>query len=139
MKSHAPRRQRWLRQALLVGVVYFLVGKLFALPADDVRAWRLAAWVVSATVYSAHIGYEYWRMGNSPRSTVLHVSAAVAVGALGLAVAATVNSWLTPSTNQPSQFLLSLVAWPALTALPAFIVAFFAGAVLARFRPPSPV
>lgn len=136
MSRYASRRQPWLRQALLVGLVYFLVGKLFALPADNVRAWRLAAWAISAAVYAAHIGYEYWRMGNPPRSTALHVSAAVAVGAFGLAVAATVNSWVTPSTNQPWQFLLALVAWPALTALPAFLVALFAGVVLAKFRPP---
>lgn len=136
---NTSRRQPWLRQALLIGVAYLLIGRLFALPADNVRAWRLAAWVISAAVYAAHIGYEYWRLGNPPRSTAFHVATAVAVGAFGLAVAATVNSWLTPSTNQPWQFLLALVVWPTLTALPAFLGAFFASAVLARYRRPPPV
>ena len=44
--SASPNRA-WILAALLVGVVYFLIGRGFALSADHVRAWRLAAWVVS--------------------------------------------------------------------------------------------
>jgi hypothetical protein len=132
---NALRRQPWFLTALLVGVVYFLVGELFALPTNDVRAWRLAAWLVSAVVYTAHLGYEYFGLGNSPRSTAVHAATAVAVGAFALAVAATVHSWLVPSTTPSVQFLLALVVWPAVTALPAFLVAYVAVAVLARLRP----
>jgi len=131
----ASHRQSWFLTALLVGVVYFLIGKLFALPTDHVRAWRLAAWIASGAVYTAHMGYEYFRLGNSPRSTALHAAAAVAIGAFGLALAATVHSWFVPSSSQPWQFLLALVVWPAVSALPAFLVAYVAVAVLARLRP----
>lgn len=131
-----PRRKPWIRPALLVGCMYVLVGRLFALPVNDVRAWRLAAWVVSAAIYAAHLGYEWWRLGNSPRSTALHLSAAVAAGAFGLAAAATLHSWLAPSASQPWQFLLALVAWPAGTAPPAFLVAWFASTILTRLHPP---
>ena len=41
-------RQAWRRAAVLVGVAYFLIGKVFALPANDLRFWRLAAWVADA-------------------------------------------------------------------------------------------
>ena len=58
---NASRRQLWFLTALLVGVVYFLIGELFALPTIYVRAWRLAAWLASAAVYVAHIGYEHFR------------------------------------------------------------------------------
>jgi hypothetical protein len=129
------RHQPWFLTALLVGAVYFLIGKLFALPTDHVQAWRLAAWVASAAVFAAHLGYEYFRLGNSPRSTALHAAIAVSVGAFGLAVAATVHSWLVPSTTPPVRFLLALIVWPAVTALPAFLVAYVAIAVLARLRP----
>ena len=129
------RHQHWFLTALLVGVVYFLIGRLFALPTDHLRAWRLAAWVASAAVYAAQLVYEYFRLGNSPRSTALHAATAVAVGGFGLALAATVHSWLVPSTTPPAQFLLALIVWPAATEIPAFLVAYVAVAVLARLWP----
>ena len=129
----ASRRQAWVRAALLVGVVYFLIGRVFALPADHVQAWRLAAWVVSGGVYAAHIGYERFRLRNSPRLAAAHVALAVAIGAVGLAVAGMIHSLSTTSAIRPA-WLLALVIWPAVTAVPAFLVALVAGAVLARLR-----
>jgi hypothetical protein len=125
------RRQAWVRAALLVGVVYLLIGRLFALPTDHVRVWRLAAWVVSGAAYAAHIGYEHFRLRNSPRVTALHVALAVAIGAIGLAVAGMMHSLSTTSVIRPA-WLLALVIWPAVTAVPALLVALVAGAVLAR-------
>jgi hypothetical protein len=94
--------------------------------------WRLAAWVVSAAVYAAHIGYEHFRLGNSPRATALHAALAVAVGAFLLAVAATVRAVTVPSHAPYRQYLLALVAWPLVTAVPAFLVALAVAALLAR-------
>jgi hypothetical protein len=127
----ASRHQTWVAAALLVGVVYSLVGIVFALPANHVNAWRLAAWMVSGGVYAAHIGYEQLRLRNSPRLTALHVALAVAIGAFGLAVAASVHELLTASHYRLS-LLLALVVWPIITALPAFLVAFAAGTALTR-------
>ena len=125
--------QPWLRAAILVGVVYALVGIAFAVPATHVQAWRLAAWVVSAIAYAAHIAYEHFRLRNSPLSAALHVGLAVALGALGLAVGANIHSLSTGSTDQHRQLLLlSLAIWPLITALPAFLVALGMSAVLAR-------
>ena len=76
----ASRRQLWVRAALLLGAVYFLIGRVFALPSDHVHEWRLAAWMVSGVAYAAHIGYEHFRLRNSPRLTALHVAVAVAIG-----------------------------------------------------------
>ncbi len=129
----ASPRQPWVRAALLVGVVYFLIGRLFAGPANHVHAWRLAAWVVSGAVYAAHIGYEHFRLRHSPRSTALHAALAVAIGAFALAAAGALHSLLATSVIRPS-WLLALVVWPLATALPAFVVALVAGAALARLR-----
>ena len=129
------RRQLWFLTALVVGVVYFLIGKLFALPASHVQAWRLAAWLASAAVYAVHLGYEHFRLSNSPRSAAFHVATAVAIGAFGLALAATVHSWVVPSTTPFARFLLALVLWPAITALPAFLATWVALAVLRRLWP----
>jgi hypothetical protein len=128
----ASRRRSWIGTALLLGVVYSLIGILFALPADHVREWRLAAWMVSGAAYAAHIGYEHLRLRNSPRQTALHVTVGVAIGAFGLAVAATVHELLTASHYRLS-LLLALVLWPIITALPAFLVALAAGTLLKRF------
>ena len=129
----ASRHQPWVRAALLVGVVYFLIGRVFAVPADHVRAWRLAARLVSGVAYASHIGYEHFRLRNSPRLTALHAALAVAIGAIGLALAGMIHSVATASAISPS-WLLALVVWPAATAVPAFLVALGAGAVLARLR-----
>jgi hypothetical protein len=118
---------------VLLGSVYTLVGIVFAVPATHVQAWRLAAWIVSASGYTAHIAYERFRLRTSPGSAALHVALAVALGAFGLAVGANIHSLSTGSTNQHRHLLrLSLVIWPVITALPAFLVALGISAVLAR-------
>lgn len=40
---------------IFFGIGYALVGIVFALPATNVKVWRLAAWTVSAIGYAAHI------------------------------------------------------------------------------------
>src|SRR5437868_766304 len=126
-------RQSWVRTAVLLGIGYALVGIAFAVPATHMQAWRLAAWVVSAIGYAAHIAYERLRLQNSPGSAALHVALAVALGAFGLAVGANIHSLSTGSTGQQRELLLlSLGIWPVITALPAFLVALGINAILAR-------
>ena len=126
-------RHSWFGPAILIGVLYSVIGVTFALPSNQGRVWRLAAWVVSAAVYAAHIGYEQFRIGTSARATALHTALAVAVGAFGLAVAASVHELGVASSYRRS-LLLALVTWPMLTAIPAFGVALVAAGALARIR-----
>lgn len=120
-----------IRAVLLFGVVYFLVGRLFTLPTDNVHVWRLAAWLISGVAYTAHIAYEHFGLRNSPRMAALHTALAVAIGAIGLAIAGMIHSLSTPSGMKPA-WLLALVVWPAVTAIPAFLGALVATAVLTR-------
>jgi len=130
--SGSPR-QSWVRTAVFLGIGYALVGIVFAVPATHVQAWRLAAWVVSAIGYAAHIMYERFRLQNSPGPAARHIALAVALGGFGLAVGANVHSLIAGSSSQHRQLLrLSLVIWPLITALPAFAVAFVVNVVLAR-------
>ena len=127
---------------ILVGLFYALVGIVFAWPSEHVHLWRLAAWAVSAAAYAAHIGYECVRLRTAPRRAALRVAAAVAVGAFGLAVGANLHSLSAPSTAAHRQLLLiALAAWPAITAIPAFLVALAAAAILpllfSRLEPDS--
>ena len=66
-------RATWLRAAILFGLGYFLVGRLFAVPGEHARAWRWAAWVVSGIIYAIHFRYERVRPGNPPRAIALGV------------------------------------------------------------------
>ena len=136
----ASGHKRWLRAVILLGVVYLVAGITFgalagASASNQMRTtWRLAAWLTSAVGFAAHIWYELFRLRNSPFTTALHVSLAAALGAFALAVAANLHAQWTSSGNQ-RLLALALALWPALTAVPAFVVALATAAGLARMRP----
>jgi hypothetical protein len=131
-------RQSWVPAVVVLGIGYALVGILFAAPTTHIHAWRLAAWAVSGLGYVAHIAYERIRLRNSPSSAALHVALAVALGAFGLAVGANIHSLITGSTNQHQHLLLlSLGIWPAITALPAFLMALGMNALLVQITQAS--
>jgi len=126
------------RAMVLLGVFYCVVGLVSgslagrAASHQALVAWRWAAWVISAIAFGAHIVYEQVRLHTSPRITALHVSCAAGLGAFGLAVAANIHG-LTVSPGRPSLLMvLSLVIWPVMTAVAAFVVALVAAALFAR-------
>ena len=130
----ATNRKPWLRVVVLVGAVYLLVGIVFALPANHVRAWRLAEWVVSGAAYAIHVGYECLRLHNSSQSAARHVASAVALGALGLAVAANVHSIEVATSSEHQRLLfVALGVWPLITGVPAFLVGLGVCGLLVRF------
>lgn len=129
--TEASRRRAWFRSALLIGVVYGLIGRLFALPADDVQAWRVAAWVVSGAIYAAQIGYEHFRLRNAPRATALHVAVAVAIGTIALVAGGMLHDLTIASTIRPA-WVVALVVLPAVIAVPAFVGGLVAGSALRR-------
>ena len=112
--------------------MYPIVGVTFAIPANsavsnEVRfGWRLAAWLVSALTFAAHIAYEHFRERNLPLRAALHVAGAVAFGAFLLAV------WINVHGQHTTRALLALILFPAVTGLPAFVMALVTLAVLAR-------
>ena len=133
-----PRRKSWFGVAMLIGALYGIVGIVFALPSRQVHFWRLSAWVVSAALFAAHIGYEHFCNSASPIATALHAAMAVALGAFLLAVAATIHKMLVVTDAPYWRFLLALVLWPIITALPAFLVALAVSAALALFPTKRP-
>src|SRR4051812_29008137 len=129
-------RFRWLTTVLIVGAVYLVAGLVFAALAKSAGtqnarvAWRLTAWGISAVAFTAHIGYEQFRLRTSAAATALHAALAVAVGAFGLAVSANLHA---QATQQRFPQLM-LVLWPIATGIPAFLVAFSAAYLLSRTR-----
>ena len=115
------------------GVVYAAIGVGFAAPTTHVQFWRLAAWVVAAVVFAVQIGYEHVALRGRPIALAWHTAVGAAVGALGLAIFGPLRShWGTPTVRLA---LIVLVAWPVITGLPAFLVAFVTGSVLRRLFP----
>jgi len=136
---NALAHQRWLRTVIIVGVVYFIVNIAFAAFAgwsasNSMRVtWNRLGFLISAVAFAVHIGYEHFRLGHSPRITAAHASAAVALGAFALAVAANVHGlWV--GSSHPRLLVFALVAWPLLTIVPAFVVALVAAAGLGLRR-----
>src|SRR6266404_9528999 len=136
-------RERWFSTMILVGVLYLAVGIASAALAGAASStqmrtfWRLSAFVISAAVFAAHTAYEHFRLRNTARPTARHASVAVAFGALALALAANIHDLGSASGYRP-RMLIALVAWPLLTAVPAFIVALMVAAGLGAKRPGVP-
>lgn len=130
-------RQRWLGRAMLAGALYAVIGLLSAALAGAaassrmVSFWRVSAFVVSGVVFAAHLADEHFRLRSTPRPTAWHASLAVALGAFALAVAANIHDLGSAGGYRP-RILVALVAWPLLTAVPAFVVALALAAGLGR-------
>jgi hypothetical protein len=130
-----------VRIALFVGTMYVVVGLVFGELAGRAEsaqmrvAWRWAAWLVSGALFGAHILFEQVRLRSTPKIAALHVSAAAALGAFGLAVAANVHAYAASAHEHALMLALSLGIWPLMTALPAFVIALVAALLLSWVRP----
>ena len=121
---------------LLVGAAYVAasvgtasLSGVASFPAS-VKAWRLAAWLLSLAIFVTHFLVE--RNRRLPLTTVAaRVGIAVAVGAFGVAVLGPVRAhW--GDAGRMKLLLLSIVAWPVITGVPAFVVALIGGVALDR-------
>ena len=128
---HTSSRNAWGLATLAVGIGYCLIGRLFAIPGSHAKAWRLAAWLVSGLLFAAHIAFEHFRLRHPPRTMAFHTAVAVAIGALGLAIAGMIHSLSTTPGLRPT-WILALIGFPAVTAIPAFFAALVAGSLLSR-------
>ena len=125
---YSSTHQRWFRTTVVLGVVYLVINLAFGAFAswsvsNSMRVtWNRLAFLTSAVAFAAHISHEHFRLGNTARLTAWHTSLAVAFGAFGLALVANIHDLRSASGYRP-RMLIALVAWPVLTAVPAFIVA----------------
>lgn len=109
---------------LAAGLVFgALAGRAASLP--ERAGWRWAAWIVSGIAFTAHV-IAGLRGEAKPREAAARAAGAAALGAFGLAVAANIHAWHA-SARHPPLLALSLLIWPAMTALPAFLVALVVG------------
>jgi len=125
----------WLRAAIFFGIGYAVTSVVLALPSTHAQFWRLAAWGTAGILLAFHVVYERFRLGNAPLASALHIGLGAAIGGFGIAVAANAHSVLVEAPSRNVNLLrLSLVIWPIVTGLPAFLVALGLSAVLARRR-----
>jgi hypothetical protein len=126
-----------VRIAILFGVIYFVVGVAFPNPSEPGDAqfmWRLAAWATCAVAFATHIGLEHFRWRIAPGRTALHAASAVALGAFGLAAAANIHA-LSTGTGNRLLLGLSLIIWPVMTGVVAFVAAWVMAAMLGLVWP----
>ena len=122
-----PSRRVERLTVLVAGIVYVTIGVVTA----TLDAPRLVAWVLSGAVFLGHAIVARPRDGRSLVSAAMHVALGAAVGAFLLALVGPVRShWAEP--NHARLLLLSIVAWPLLTGLPAFAVALAVEHFIAR-------
>ena len=133
-------RPAWVPAALLAAVLYAVVGVVFSLLAGaaashrGVLLWRWAAFAISGGVFVAHILIEHLRRGPPAARTAWRIAVGVAGGGFGLALWANLHELGSAAGFRP-RMVIALVAWPVLTAVPAFLVALAAAAGIARVRP----
>jgi hypothetical protein len=120
---------RMVRASMLVvaSAGYVLAGTGTAVLAGSasspaaVKAWRLCAWLLSLVVFGFHFAGER-RCRTRPVSGAMYLASAVALGAVGVAALGPLRAhWSEPARLRLA--LLSIVAWPLLTGVPAFVVA----------------
>jgi hypothetical protein len=133
-------KARAIWAVLFVGLVYLLAAIVFGAlagraPSMHERvAWRWAAWGVSAIAFGSHIVYEQVWLRSTPSLTAVRVALAAGLGAFGLAAAANLHAMSVAPDKHSLLLGLSLVIWPIITALPAFVAALVAAVVFARLR-----
>ena len=93
-----------------------------------------AAWVISAAVFGAHVVHVSRRTHTSLVLGAAHVSLAVAAAAVILAALGLVRTLWGDPDRQTAAFF-SLLIWPAVTAVPAFVLALAGGVILRRVMP----
>jgi hypothetical protein len=124
---------------LLIGAVYFVFGVAFAAFArwsassSLHETWNRLGFLASAIAFALHIVYERFRLRTSALVTASHVAMAVALGAFALALSANIHGYRVGSSNQ-RLLAVALLGWPAITALPAFVVALITAAGLGLRR-----
>jgi len=97
----------------------FLAGS--ASSAAAVKAWRLGSWLFSLLIFGCHFAGER-RLRSGPVSSARILASAVALGACGVAALGPLRAhWGDPARSR--LVLLSIVAWPLITGVPAFLVA----------------
>jgi hypothetical protein len=123
------------KMVILFGIGYALVGVAFPNPSSQAQQiWRLSAWITSVIIFGIQIWYEHFRLHNLPRTIAVHVAISAALGAFGLAIAANIHSLNSISANRPL-LIISLILWPILIGVPAFVVAIIIALILTKVKP----
>jgi hypothetical protein len=121
-------RHSWLRTALVVAVIYAVIGLVTVATSRAaggadmqaaVRLIRSISWLLSAVLFFVHLVIES-RSRPKPTVAASHASAAVAMATLLLALIATARQ-MSAGNTRPAVFV-AIAAWPLLTGLVSFAV-----------------
>jgi hypothetical protein len=95
--------------------------------------WRLSAWPLSLLVFVCHFGFERLTLSHPTLPAARNVAIAAGLGGLFLALVGPVRThWGEADFGRAT--VLSVVLWPLLTGIPAFLLGWVSGWVVDRFR-----
>ena len=123
--------------ALLYGLVGWGTAALARSAAGSagVKVWRLTAWLSSVVIFVGHILYDRYKLSDSASRTARMAAFSVMIAVFALAIIGPVLAHRNSADFWRSG-VLSVLLWPLLTGIPAFIVALaiasLAGRRLAR-------
>lgn len=136
-RSVQPASSPWPRTAAVLA--YVATGLLTAEVANAAATsqgrtgWRLAAWLLSGLIFVVHVAVERVHAGHDVRRAARHAACAVAIAAFIIAAVGPVRShW--GAQNFWRVVALSLLLWPLLTGLPAWLAALVVGQIVGRVR-----
>jgi len=111
--------RRWFLTLLIAALAYPIIGIGLAVIGNF--ASRIAAWLLCGVVLVLHVAHERIRLGSSPARAAAHAAAAVAAGALLLAVWVLARAHVT-GAHQSRLAPLALIVFPVVTGVPALAV-----------------
>ena len=120
---------------LLYAAIGFVTGELSQSAGSPQwqNLWRLSAWPLSLLVFVCHFALERLKLSNPTLRTARNVAIAAGLGGLLLAVVGPVRThWGEADFGRAT--VLSVVLWPLLTGIPAFLLGWIGGWVVDRFR-----
>jgi len=129
--------KRWFLTAILAGALYLGAGTISAALTAAVNPGplqflaRVSAFGVSAVILALHVAYERLRLGSATKRAAWHGAVGAALGGLALALVANIHD-LGSATGYRPRMLIALVAWPFITAVPAFVVALVVAAIVRK-------
>jgi hypothetical protein len=127
----------WLLTACIAGALYLAAGTISAAlaaaahPGPAQFLARASAFGISAVILALHVAHERLRLGSATMRAAWHGAIGAALGGLALAIMANVHDLGSASGYRP-RMLVALVAWPFITAVPAFVVALVVAAVVRK-------
>jgi hypothetical protein len=124
----------WMTGVFVTGILYVVISRVFSWPRENAIAWRWATWIVAGIIFIVHILAEHFGSRSAPKLVATRAALGVGIGAVLVALAGLTTTLMGGNAVEWGKWALAFVGFPAITAIPAFVVAFLLAKLLSRRR-----